>query len=212
MGMLTAPRWACPSAGRSAPACQGDRTACAVGAQCRAQARDSLRRCSTFKTLRTIMPTNPFPITTALPTHPTSIRPPCRYAHALAHTHTRARARMRPCASTCMLRQRARTRSMNGHGLRTVDGGSVVGSRLGARLGAAVGPRLGDPDGCSVGDSVGCIELYSAAPVGASDGVSDGNADGPTLGVPVGRALGACMGKRPCSVRGGCATSCSRAG
>jgi hypothetical protein len=88
-----------------------------------------------------------------------------------------------------MLRQSTRTRGTNG--LRTVDGGSVVGSRLGARLGAAVGPRLGDPDGCSVGDSVGCIELYSAAPVGASVGVSDGKPDCVTLGVLVGAALGA---------------------
>ena len=77
-------------------------------------------------------------------------------------------------------------------GLRTSDGGTVVGSRLGASVGAAVGLRLGDPDGCSVGESDGCSELYSAAPDGTSDGVSDGNPDGPKLGVTVGSALGAC--------------------
>ena len=103
------------------------------------------------------------------------------------HARTSAHAHPRPIST------HARTHATWMMGLRTDDGGTVVGSRLGASVGAAVGLRLGDPDGCSVGESDGCTELYSAVLDGASDGVSDGNPDGPKLGVPVGRALGACM-------------------
>ena len=193
--MLTAPGWASPLAERSGPACTKTTVQHEVGAQRRVQARvEALLNSKTLgdqhaRTLTHRAPAPP-PLTPTLPRP--HIPPPFGLiADTLAHEHAHACCGSGLAHAECMLRQSTRTRGTNG--LRTVDGGSVVGSRLGARLGAAVGPRLGDPDGCSVGDSVGCIELYSAAPVGASDGVSDGNADGPTLGVPVGRALGACM-------------------
>ena len=95
--------------------------------------------------------------TPALPTPP---------AHATSHPAT-----LRSLQARCTYALHARTpahahaRQTNTQariwmtGLRTVDGGTVVGSRLGASVGAAVGLRLGDPDGCSVGESDGCSEL-----------------------------------------------------